>query len=128
MVTELTYWYQDNVAASQTDVVLNMDGNTARAEVPVVRPGSVLGISVYSNESRTAGNLTVEATIDGVGTGLTAALGAAYPDQNRTWQAKDTDQFTGGVGTCQRIGVTVTTDGAWLPVTADITVVVLIEQ
>ena len=124
MVTELTYWYQDNVAISQTDAVLDMDGNASRTEVPTVRAGSVIGIAVYSNEARTAGTLTVDATIDGTKTGLTAVLDGTNPSTKVTTQGKDTDAFTAG----QRIGVKLTTDGTWAPVTADITVVVLIEQ
>lgn len=124
ITNELTYWYQDDVPASQTDVPITMDGNVARAEVPTVRTGSVIGITVYSNEARSAGTLTVEVTIDGVGTGLTAVLDVTNPSLKVTTQAKDTDQFTAG----QRIGATLTTDGTWAPVTADITVVVLIEQ
>ena len=122
--TELTYWYQDNVTASQTDVVINMDGNTGRAEVPTVRAGSVIGVAVYSNAARTAGTLTVDVTVDGTKTGLTAVLDGTNPQTKTTTQAKDTDVFTAG----QRIGVKITTDGTWAPITADTTVVVLVEQ
>jgi hypothetical protein len=120
---ELTYWYQDNVAASQTDAVLNMDGNTSRPEVPTIRSGSVIGIALYTNEARSAGTLTADVTVDGTKTGLTAVLDDATQTKTAT-QAKDTDTFTAG----QRIGVKLTTDGTWAPITADITVTVLVEQ
>ncbi|KXH75407.1 MAG: hypothetical protein AM326_03385 [Candidatus Thorarchaeota archaeon SMTZ-45] len=120
---ELTYWYQDNVAASQTDAVLNMDGNTSRPEVPTIRSGSVIGIALYTNEARSAGTLTADVTVDGTKTGLTAVLDDATQTKTTT-QAKDTDTFTAG----QRIGVKLTTDGTWAPITADITVTVLVEQ
>lgn len=122
--TELTYWYQDDVPATQNAVVLNMNGNASRAEVPTVRAGSIIGISVYSNESWLSGSLTVDATIDGAVTSLTAVLNAGATQTKVTTQAKDSDTFTAG----QRIGVKITTTGDWTPITADITVGVLIEQ
>lgn len=121
---QLSYWYQDDVADSQTDAALDMDGNSARAEVPTIRAGSIIGIAVYSNEARSAGTLTVDATVDGTKTGLTAVLDGTNSQTKVTTQAKDTDTFTAG----QRIGVKLTTDGSWAPTTADITVTVLIEQ
>jgi hypothetical protein len=122
---QLNYWYQENVVAAQTDVVLDMDGNALRAEVPTVMAGSVVGIAVYSNAACTVNGLTVEVTIDGVGTGLTTVLDAVTnPQTNTTTQARNLDAFTAG----QRIGVTVTTTAGWLPVTADITATVLVEQ
>lgn len=121
---QLTSWYQDNVVANQAAVVLNMDGNASRAEVPSVKAGSIIGIAVYSNEARTAGTLTVDATIDGSVTGLQAVLDVTNTQTHTATQARAADAFTAG----QRIGIKITTDAGWLPVTADITAVVLVEQ
>jgi len=107
-------WHQDNVAASQTDVALTLlDG--VRETIPAPADGSVTAIAVLSNEARTAGTLTVELTVNGVGSGLTAVL-----DGTNT----ECDVGTGSVAVseCDEIGVTVTTDGSWAPTTADITV------
>jgi hypothetical protein len=79
---------------------------------------------VYSNAARTAGTLTVEVTINGTGTGLTAVLDGSNTQTSMATQAKDTDAFGAG----SRIGVKLTTDASWAPVTADITVEVLLEE
>jgi hypothetical protein len=123
-VHQVDYWYQDNVAASQTDVVLNMAGDASRSEIPSILPGSIVGIAVYSNGARTNGTLTVDATIDGVATGLQAVLDATNTQTHTATQVRNTDAFTAG----QRLGVFITTDALWAPVTADIVVSLLIEQ
>ena len=114
------HWLQDNVAASQAAVVLNM--GTGRTEVPIPAEGYVTGIVVFSNEARVTGTLTVDATINGTVTGLTAVLDGTNTTTKATRQGNTADKFTAG----QRIGVKITTDVAWLPITADITVVVYV--
>ena len=107
-------WHQDNVAANQTDVALTLlDG--VRTTIPAPAAAAATAIAVLSNEARTAGTLTVELTVNGVGSGLTATL-----DGTNT----ECDTGTGSVAVveCDEIGVTVTTDGSWTPTTADITV------
>jgi hypothetical protein len=124
--TQLNYWYQENVAANQSAVAISIvvPALTVKTELPTIRAGSVIGIVVYSNAARADGTLTVDATIDGAVTGLTAVLNAGATQTKATTQAKGLDTFTAG----QRIGVKITTDANWLPITADITVSVLIEQ
>lgn len=117
-------WVQDDVAASQTDVALGLGLAVTRTERIMTRAGSVLGVVVYSNEARTAGTATVEVTINGTGTGLTAVLDGTDTQTAIATQAKDTDAFSAG----QRIGVQITTSADWAPTTADLTVEVLIEQ
>jgi hypothetical protein len=122
---QLSYWYQNDVAAEQSAVVLNMDGNTSRAEVPTVRAGSVIGIAVYSNEARSAGTATFQVTVDGTAiTGHDAVLDGSATQTKCVTIAKNEHTFTAG----QRIGIKVTTTADWAPTTADVTVVVLIEQ
>lgn len=118
--TLLRGWFQDNVAASQTAVVLALP--STRTEVPMVTGGSVIGIVVYSNAARAAGTLTVDATINGTVTGLQAVLDGTNTQTDTGTQAVGTDTFTAG----QRIGVKITTDGSWAPTTADIDVAVLV--
>lgn len=115
---------QTDVAASQTAVALNVLGLSGNTEVVMPYAGSVIGISVASNDARTAGTLTLDATIDGTVTGLQVVLDDDPTTYASNTQAKDTDTFTVG----QRVGVKITTDGDWTPVTADIVVTVIIEM
>lgn len=118
--TVITGWFQDDVAASQTAVALSL-GNS-RTERPMPADGYIVGISVYSNAARTAGTLTVDATINGTVSGLTATLDGTNTQTKSTRQSNHADKFTAG----QRIGVKITTDGTWAPTTADIDVSVLV--
>jgi len=119
-------FYQDNVTASQSAVALNMTCSSATAitGIPAIRAGSIIGISVTSNEARSAGVLTVDATIAGSVTGLQAVLDDNPTTQAVTTQAKDADTFTAG----QLLGIKITTDGDWAPTTADITCWLLVEM
>lgn len=119
--TLLSGWYQDNVVASQTAVVLNLP-LAGRSEITMPADGYVVGVIVRSNEARTAGTLTVDPTINGTVTGLTAVLDGTNTQTKTTRQGNSADKFTAG----QRIGVKLTTDAGWLPVTADIDVSVLV--
>lgn len=113
-------WFQDNVTANQAAVVLGR-GNS-RTEVPMPSPGHLVGIVVYSNAARAGGTLTVDATINGTVTGLTAVLDGTNTQTKATRQAQNTDKYTIG----QRLGVKITTDSGWLPTTADIDVALLV--
>jgi hypothetical protein len=76
----------------------------------------VVAIDVVSNTARTAGTLTVDATIDGTVTGLQAALDATNTTRYYTRQARGSDVGVAG----SRIGIKLTT-ASWTPVTADVT-------
>jgi hypothetical protein len=112
-------FWQDNVAASQSAVALIVAGGSTVDEIEMPWGGSVVGISVLSNESRTADSLTVDATINGSVTGLQAVLDGTNADHHSTTQAKDTDTFNAG----DRVGCKITTGGSWTPTSADIIVV-----
>lgn len=114
---------QSNVTASQTAVALNVLGLSGNTEITMAKPGSVVGISIASNDARTAGTLTVDVTIDGTVTGLQAILNGDNTQYHYATQALREDTFTAG----QRIGVKITTDGDYTPTTADIIVSVLVE-
>lgn len=120
----MQFWfYQDNVAAGQAAVALLLGGDVARTERIAVRSGSVRGIAVSSNAARTAGTLTVDATVDGTATGLQAVLDGTNTLKHVATQGKDLDTFA------QKglVGVKITTSADWAPTTADITVEVLVE-
>lgn len=119
-------WFQDNVAASQTDVELSRADGRFRA----VRAGSVTGVVVTATEARTAGTLTVTvfkntglAGATGSTIGLTAVLDVNNTSRKATTQAKDSDTFAAG----DELYICVTTDGSWAPTTADIRCAVEVE-
>lgn len=117
------YFFQDNVAATQTDVALS-NGMSTRGYA-AEDFGSITSITVTSNAARTAGTLTVEAIVtdkdDGTVTasGLTAVLDGTNTRSNTSRQDPGTDVFEEG----DLLGVRITTTGAWLPITADVDVV-----
>lgn len=115
-------FYQDNVAASQSAVALPTSGPAAVNEIEMPWAGSIVGISVLTNDSWTAGTFAADATINGTVTGLQGVLDTTNSDHHSATQAKDVDSFNAG----DRIGVKLTTDGSWLPETADIIVVVYV--
>lgn len=115
-------FYDDTVAASQTDVLLPKGPGTFK-HYAMGYGGSVIGISVRSSDPRTVGTLTVEATIDATKTGLAATLDGTNTIFKTTTQAKDTDAFSVN----NYIGCVITTSSDWAPITANITVEIFIE-
>lgn len=79
----------------------------------------IVAVSVQASTARTAGTLTVDATIDGTATGLQAALDATNTTRDTGVQPRGTDVGVAG----SRIGVKLTTS-SWTPTTADITATV----
>lgn len=75
----------------------------------------LVGIAVTSHTARTAGTLTVDATIDGTVTGLQAALDGTNTTRDTGIQPRATDVGSAG----SRLGVKLTTS-SWTPTTADI--------
>lgn len=116
---------QDAVADSQSAVAMNIieTGATTGAldvtEYVMPWDFEVIGIAVVSSDARTAGTLTVDATINGTVTGLQAILNATDTTRDYGTQPRGTD--TGVAGS--RVGVKLTT-ASWTPTTADIAVVV----
>lgn len=115
---------QIDVAANQAAVALDVLGLEGNTEVVMPYAGSVIGVSVATNDSRAAGSLTVDVTVNGTVTGLQAVLDGSNADYHSATQMKDTDTFSAG----NRIGVKITTDAGWLPITADVVVVVIVEM
>lgn len=113
---------QSNVAASQSAVALDVLGLSGNTEYTMDLDGSVIGISIASNDARTGGTLTVDATVNGTATGLQSVLDGTNTTYHYATQIPETDTFSVG----DRLGVDITTDGSWAPVTADIVVSVIV--
>lgn len=117
---------QDNVAASQTDVQLNIQEVASAAALLVQGismpwAGSVVGISVDLSSAATAGQLTVGVTNGGTE--------AAATTQTITTQTAKTAVFPQGSVTFvagDKLGVEITTNGTWDATTADLAVVVYV--
>jgi len=113
---------QSDVAANQTAVALDVLGLSGNTEYTMDLAGSVIGISIAGNAARSAGTLTVDVTINGTATGLQAILNETNTTYHYATQVMETDTFSAG----NRLGVDITTDGSWAPVTADIVVTVIV--
>ena len=116
---------QDAVADAQTAAAMNIietgatTGTLDAAEYQMPWDFEIVGISVVSGAARTAGTLTVDATIDGTVTGLQAALDATNTLRDYGTQARGSDRGVAG----SRVGCKLTTT-SWTPTTADIAVIV----
>ncbi len=117
------HYMRIDVAASLTAVAIPVLGLVGNNEITLPRGGSIIGVSIASNATRTAGTLTVVATVNGTAAGLQAILNATNPQHHFATQAGGLNTFVAG----DRLGVVITTDAAWLPTTADIVVCILVE-
>lgn len=116
-------FFQDNVAANQTEVVLGIGMGAVNGYV-MPRAGHVIGVAVHSNDARTAGQLNVYPAIDGVALASSAQLDATNTATHTMKVSKDLDSaFLAGA----RIGALITTTAAWAPTTADIVAAVLVQ-
>jgi len=118
-------WYQDNVAASQSNVALT---RSVRFVAP--RAGSITAVCVAASEARTAGTLTITVykntglvSAAGSTIGLTAVLDGTNTSRKATTQAINTDTFVAG----DEIYAVITTDGSWAPITSDVRVSIEVE-
>ena len=107
-------FFQDNAAANQSAVALSNGMSTRGYAAPLA--GSIVGITVKSNDARTAGTLTIAPTINGVAGTITAVLDGTNTTTHFTQQDGGTDVFAAG----DNLGCTITTTAGWLPTTADI--------
>lgn len=107
---------QRNVPASQAAVDIGFLADADFKQAVAFRAASIIGIAIRSTEARTAGTLTAEVFKGGVATGLTAVLDATNTQTKVTTQAVALDTVVAG----DLLTVRITTDAAWLPVTADV--------
>lgn len=115
-------FYQDAVADSQTAVAMNtveVNAGAALTALGYVMPFDydLVAITCESDSDRTAGALTVDATINGTVTGIQAILNATTV--NHAFKTAKRGTKAGKAG--DRIGVKLTT-ASWTPVAADIAV------
>ena len=117
--TTYDLWFQDNVAATQTDVALTRADHVGSApdgfidQLITGRAGRVRYIWVKLSANQSAGTLTVTLTIDGVAQAMTAAISSAV---SFAVSANDAIAHTAA----NRLGLTITTTGTWAPTTADL--------
>lgn len=111
---------QGAVADAQSAVAMTYaDGIADVAEYVMPFDYEIIAITVVSNEARTAGTVTVDATIDGTVTGLTAVLDGTNTFRKSTKQGRGSDVGSAG----SRVGAKLTS-ASWTPVTADVIVTV----
>lgn len=111
---------QGAVADAQSAVAMTYaDGIADVTEFTLPWDYEILGISITSDSARTAGTLTVDATVNGTATGLQAVLDGTNTTRKATTQLRGSDVGAAG----SRVGVKLTT-ASWTPVAADIIVVV----
>lgn len=113
---------QDNVAASQTDVQLNI-AEVASAATNVIDgvvmtwPGEIVGIAWKLSAAGTAGVFTIGPTIGGTEkTALTQTVGTAASGYAKV--ARGTIPVAAG----DAIGAEITTDGSWDGTSSDLAV------
>jgi hypothetical protein len=116
---------QDQVADAQSAVAMNILETSATTSTlnvtEYVMPFDfeIIAVTVVANTPRTAGTLTVDATIDGTVTGLQAILNGTNTTRKATTQQRGSDIGVAG----SRVGVKLTT-ASWTPVAANIAVTV----
>ncbi|HEY9414187.1 MAG TPA: hypothetical protein VIQ30_05470 [Pseudonocardia sp.] len=110
------------VTAGLSAVALNvMDTSADVVEYVMPFDFEIVGISVSITSARTAGTLTVDATIDTTVTGLQAVIDATNTQRDTGTQSRNTDVGAAG----SRVGVKITTDAGFLPVTTNDVVAVV---
>lgn len=118
-------WAQNNVAASQTNVALAAQVSTSFDTYKALRAGSITGLSTRLTEAVTAGTLTVEVTKNGAGVGLAVVhTNAANQTGGISTQAAGLDTYVAG----DLIGVRLTTNGAFAPITTDLEAMVEVTE
>lgn len=116
-------WFRDNVAANLTDSVLIVCGSATVSQIVVPAAGSIVGMSVYLNEARTADTLTLNVSKNGTKvTGPTLAINVTNATYIYVTYAIGTYTFVAG----DRLGAMITTGATWTPVTADLVQVIFI--
>lgn len=121
-------FFQDDVAASQSDVALLINGSASADGFRAPWAGSIVGIMVLvaTAEARLTDTLTVEPTVEGtpVSPVFSAVLDGTNTEHHSNTQAIEQTGSTFSAG--DKIGAVVTTGGSWTPVSADISVVVFV--
>ncbi len=118
-------WAQQNVAASQAAVALSAQVSTNFDTIKMMRSGSVVGLSTRLTEAVTAGTATVRLTINGAaGTLNVVHTAGSNPTGGQSTQRAGIDRFVAG----GLIGLSITTDAGFLPITTDLEAWLEIEE
>jgi hypothetical protein len=115
-------WAYPNVAASLTAVVVQPQVSGFATAVRMARDGSIVGLVAQLSEAITAGQLTINITKNGTPITFNAVLTSGTGAQ--ATQAHGIDNYVAG----DLIGVTITTDSGFLPVTTDLEVWVQVSE
>lgn len=112
---------QDNVAVSQTNVDLELAAVGGPVEFVAGQGGKVVGLVARSNADLTAGTATFRATLAGTEAGDATAILSDTVQQIVV--SFDTPvAFSAG----DALGVSITTDGSFAPITADVQAYLLV--
>lgn len=112
-------WCQNNVVASQTNVVVSSQVSTNFDDLKMIRAGSIVGFATRLTANVAAGTLTVEITKNGAA--LTTPFTIVHtaggnPGGGVGTQAVGVSTYVAG----DLIGVRLTTDAGFLPITTDL--------
>jgi len=121
---QIGQWGKDNIAIDQTAVDLPLVGDATRSTIPMVRRGSVIGIAISSNAPISAGTITATVVVDGTPVAVSAQLSSTSAQTVVAEVAAETVTFNAG----SVIGVNITTNHTFAPVTADVTATVLTQE
>lgn len=114
-------FFMDNVAAGMNGMLLSK-GMGAINHYVMPHGGSIVGVAVYSNQSRSSGTLTIEVLKNGQPTGLSVTLDGTKSFVNTTTALPGAYPFA----PTDRIGARITTSSDWSPTTASIAVEVAV--
>lgn len=110
-------WGQNNVAANQAAVALSSQVSTNFDNIKMIRAGNIIGLSTRFTEPITAGTATVIVTINGVATALQIVhTSASNPSGGVATVAAGLVPYVAS----DLIGITITTDAGFLPITTDL--------
>lgn len=108
-------WGQQNIAASQVAVQISTLVSTNFDTIRMIRPGSIVGLCARLTEAITAGQLTVQITINGAPAALQLVMVSPTQDASIT-QGVGVDTYVAG----DLIGMRISTDAGFLPVSTDL--------
>lgn len=118
-------WAQNNVAANQAAVALSAQVSTNFDNIKMIRSGSVVGLATRFTEAITAGTATIIVTKNGVATTLQIVhTNASNSSGGVATKTSGSVNYVAG----DLIGVTITTDAGFLPVTTDVEAWVEVEE
>lgn len=114
-------WHAQNVGGGTSTFTIPVSG-TNMNHVVLPFAGSITGVTIAVNDSRTAGTLTATVTLNGAATALTTQINGTGTDFAHTAVAAGTITFVAG----DRIGIDMS-KATFTPTTADMLVTVFVQ-